>query len=109
MKRLGYSSPKLTALKSVSLKSPARLSIQSTIKATIQPDRKACYGRYDPRVAWTALKLLQAWRNHPEMTKCFDSEDYEMALLGYWVEKGYVRPQNQPASPATDEKETLAC
>jgi len=102
MKRLGYPSPKLTALKSVSLKSPIRLSTQSTIKATIQLDRKACYDRYDPRVAWTALKLLQEWRNHPEMSKCFDSEDYELALLGYWVEKGYIRPQCQPADPATE-------
>jgi hypothetical protein len=93
MKRLGYPSSQLTARKLVSLKSPFRLSTQSTIKTTIQLDRKACYGRYNPRVAWTALKLLQAWRNHPEMSKCFDSEDYEWALLGYWVEKGYIRPQ----------------
>ena len=96
MKRLGYPGPKLTALKSVSPKSPFRLSTQSTIKATIRLDRKACYGRYDPRAAWTALKLLQAWRNQPEIGKCFDSEDYEWALLGYWVEKGYIRPQSQP-------------
>jgi hypothetical protein len=111
MKRLGYPGPKLTDLKSVSLKSPIGLSTRSTIKATIRLDRKACYSRYDPRAAWTALKFLQAWRNHPEMSKCFDSEDYEWALLGYWVEKSYIRPQNQPQKdsipPAAEKRKIL--